>query len=89
MHDSGAVRDVSILLGVTLVYGLIAGTVAGGYNSGVILPSFIIGYVVLFTALLQKFGGRSVKNGLGIGLISILGAALGWFIAVMLGGWRH
>ena len=89
MHDSGAVRDVSIPLGVTLVYGLIAGTVAGDYNSGVILPSLIIGYAVLFTALLQKFGGRSVKNGLGIGLISILGAALGWFIAVMLGGWRH
>ncbi|WP_297418548.1 hypothetical protein [Thermococcus sp.] len=86
MHDSGTVRDISIPLGVTLVYGLIAGILAGDRNSGVILLSLIIGYSMLFTALLQKFGGRSVKDGLGIGLISILGAALGWLIAAMLGG---
>ncbi|WP_297519567.1 hypothetical protein [Thermococcus sp.] len=86
VRDSGAVREVSIILGATVVYGLIAGMLTGDYNSGVILPSLIIGYAVLFTALLQKFGGGSVKNGLGIGLISILGAALGWFIAAMLGG---
>jgi len=86
VHDSGTVRDISIPLGVTLVYGLIAGILAGDRNSGVILLSLIIGYSMLFTALLQKFGGRSVKDGLGIGLISILGAALGWLIAAMLGG---
>ncbi len=81
MYDSGTIRDVSILLGVTLVYGLIAGMVAGDYNSRVILLLLIIGYAMIFTALLQKFGGRSVKKGIGIGLVSILGTTLGWLIA--------
>ena len=79
-------REVLVTFGVTLLYGLVAGLLVGGHNSGVFWLLVVIGYIMLFTALLQKFGGRSVKIGFGVGLISILGAILGWFIAVGISG---
>ena len=80
----------SLIFWSSFLYGLFAWSmVAYIKNTSLLGLLLTIGYIMLFTALLQKFGGRSVKNGLRIGLISILGAALGWFIAVMLEGWRH
>ncbi len=79
-------REVPVTLGVTLLYGLVAGLLVGGHNSGVFWLLVVIGYIMLFAALLQKFGGRSVKIGLRVGLISILGAVLGWLVAVGISG---
>ncbi len=87
MHDPNSVLEISIIPGTTLVYGLIVGVMAKDYNSRVVLSSLIIGYAMLFTVLLQKFGGKSVKRGLGSGLVSILGAVFGWAIAVGISGW--
>ncbi len=81
-------RIFSLVFGSSFLYGLFAwGIVTYTENASLLRILLTMGYVMLFTALLQKFGGRSVKNGLGIGLISILGAALGWLIAAGILRW--
>jgi len=72
----------------SFLYGLFTrGMNAYAWDTSLSRLLLTVGYAMLFTALLQKFGDRSVKNGLGMGLISILGAALGWFIGLGISQW--
>ena len=79
--------DFIVFLG-SFLYGLFAwGMSAYAWDTSLSRLLLTVGYVVLFTALLQKFGGRSVKRGLRVGLISVLGAVIGWFIGLGVFQW--
>ncbi len=78
----------SLIFWSSFLYGLFAWSmVAYIKNTSLLGLLLTIGYIMLFTALLQKVGGRSVKRSLEVGVISILGAALGWFIAMGISQW--
>jgi hypothetical protein len=38
----------------------------------------VIGFTIILSLTLQRFGGKSIKTGLTLSCISILGALLGW-----------
>jgi len=70
-----------LILGVTAGYGAVVEVLNAEYGSSNWLLLLLIGYVIMLTALLRKFGGSSVRRGAAVGALSVLGAACGWIVA--------
>lgn len=72
---------------VNFLYGVLAKVIAATVNrvsSDLLMPALVIGYVMIFTFFLQRSRDKSLKNDAILGLISMLGALLGWAITSLI-----
>ncbi len=72
--------DFEVFL-VNIIYGMFARLVTTTMPSSTLLRlSLIIGYVLVFTLALQKFGNNSLSKGVTLGVVSLCGSVAGWII---------
>ncbi|USS40244.1 hypothetical protein NF865_07900 [Thermococcus aggregans] len=80
-------RDFVPIFGVNFLYGMLARVITATISRvsrDLLMLALVIGYVIIFTFFLQRSRDKSLKNDAILGLISMLGALLGWAITSLI-----